>query len=447
MSYYPPPPPPPPQPHLRITSSLEPPVLHDVPIIVTAEDKKMKKKLKLNKYHYQRHGEFKSLLTPQSSTAHHHSLHTKISSNSSSSRLYQSHPSLRQTSSPPTTPTSRSPPLSFDHRYNQKQHLPSPDSTLDDHLSTSYPPLDTRRHEHQNHQQERQRISPALLTDHHGQQYQHRESRIASHKTSPTLHREQQQHHDQDIYQRANRHNRQQDRLSPPPTSSSPIQQHIGAPTPHQSYEGTNKSATTEIETDISTISTTNEKPHTIKVKIEEIEEEEEINNNDKPSVVIESGRPTVVESPERLQDIAARLLYHTVRWARSVPAFTELSTVDQIKLLENSWSDIFTLFAFQWHLTINSDEIVKSIESRSKANVGSDVVCKSNVISSSSNMDVIIAELEMLESLSKKFKSFGVSEDEFIFLKSVVLFKPGINICCYSFVVIYLFRIVSLFY
>ena len=128
---------------------------------------------------------------------------------------------------------------------------------------------------------------------------------------------------------------------------------------------------------------------------------------------------------PEKLQDIAARLLYHTIKWARSVPAFNELSTSDQIKLLENSWSDIFILFAFQWHLRIKSNEIMASIKERSKGDNGDDSRCKTNTAS-------VKTELQTLENLSDKFQSFCVSEDEFIFLKSVVLFKPGMRFLCF---------------
>ena len=119
-------------------------------------------------------------------------------------------------------------------------------------------------------------------------------------------------------------------------------------------------------------------------------------------------------QAPEKLQDIAARLLYHTIKWARSVPAFTELSIGDQIRLLENSWSDIFVLLAFQWNLVIDASEIIKSIEDRVKDDENGQI------------RDELPVELKHLEEMARKFQSFHVSEDEFIYLKSVVLFKPG---------------------
>ncbi|XP_066913806.1 photoreceptor-specific nuclear receptor-like [Clytia hemisphaerica] len=121
------------------------------------------------------------------------------------------------------------------------------------------------------------------------------------------------------------------------------------------------------------------------------------------------------VQAPEKLEDIAARLLYHTIKWARSVPAFTELSISDQIRLLENSWSDIFVLFAFQWKLLIDSGEITKSIEERLKDDENGQI------------RNELSAELKHLQEMAGKFHSFHVSEDEFIYLKSVVLFKPEV--------------------
>jgi len=117
-------------------------------------------------------------------------------------------------------------------------------------------------------------------------------------------------------------------------------------------------------------------------------------------------------EPAERLQDIAARLLYHTVKWARSVPAFSELKRCDRRKLLENSWADIFMLFAFQWNLLIDPNEILKSI--------GHERLKEESI------EECLSSGLKLLEELSIKFRLFNVSEDEFIYLKSIALFKPG---------------------
>ena len=118
-----------------------------------------------------------------------------------------------------------------------------------------------------------------------------------------------------------------------------------------------------------------------------------------------------VIEEPtESLQELGSRLLYHSVKWARSVPAFIELAFTDQIRLLEESWCEIFILFAFQWNLAINATEALQRIISRL----------------SDERVEKLSSELKTLEDVALRFRNLNVSEDEFIYLKSVVLFKPG---------------------
>ncbi|KAH9370012.1 hypothetical protein HPB48_001889 [Haemaphysalis longicornis] len=55
--------------------------------------------------------------------------------------------------------------------------------------------------------------------------------------------------------------------------------------------------------------------------------------------------------APDRagVQETAAKLLFCSLRWIRSVPAFAQLCCRDQLLLLEASWSDVFLLSAAQW--------------------------------------------------------------------------------------------------
>lgn len=139
-------------------------------------------------------------------------------------------------------------------------------------------------------------------------------------------------------------HNRRET-SSPEPITTTSIQQPLQHTTTIPKSRRTTTSPTTTMTS--------------IKIKTEEsIDDTERITHPTTPTT------PTSCQ-PERIQDIAVRLLYHTVRWARSVPAFTELCVEDQVRLLENSWSDIFVLFAFQWHLEIRAQEILTSINNR----------------------------------------------------------------------------------
>ncbi|XP_057290367.1 photoreceptor-specific nuclear receptor-like [Hydractinia symbiolongicarpus] len=117
-------------------------------------------------------------------------------------------------------------------------------------------------------------------------------------------------------------------------------------------------------------------------------------------------------ESKENVSDLSSRLLYHTVKWARSVPAFLELPFSDQIRLLESSWAEIYVLFAFQWSLHISATDILKRVGSRLPEK----------------KLAKVTQELKLFEDLSRRFEDLRVSEDEFIYLKSVVLFKSEVH-------------------
>lgn len=117
----------------------------------------------------------------------------------------------------------------------------------------------------------------------------------------------------------------------------------------------------------------------------------------------------------DSLLDLSHKLIYHTVKWARSVPAFIELPLPDQIKLLEHSWSEIFILFSFQWKLKIDSKRILHQVSSHFK---GEEETRKySN-------------DLKIFEALKQRFISLSVSDEEYVYLKSIALFKSGMLFC-----------------
>lgn len=62
----------------------------------------------------------------------------------------------------------------------------------------------------------------------------------------------------------------------------------------------------------------------------------------------------TTPQGPESIYESAAKLLFLTVKWARSIPSFLQLSFNDQSILLEDSWSELFVLSAAQWTLPVN---------------------------------------------------------------------------------------------
>ena len=95
-------------------------------------------------------------------------------------------------------------------------------------------------------------------------------------------------------------------------------------------------------------------------------------------------------DSSGSVHETAARLLFMTVKWARSIPSFLQLSFRDQAILLEEGWSELFLLSAAQWALKPDGREqysgviwvrwCLKSLASRSFAQLFDQTQIKENI-------------------------------------------------------------------
>ena len=63
--------------------------------------------------------------------------------------------------------------------------------------------------------------------------------------------------------------------------------------------------------------------------------------------------------SPEAICEAAARLLFMSVKWAKTVPAFNALPFRDQVVLLEESWRELFVLGAAQFQIPIDAGPLL----------------------------------------------------------------------------------------
>ncbi|NWT77040.1 N2F1B protein, partial [Prunella himalayana] len=63
---------------------------------------------------------------------------------------------------------------------------------------------------------------------------------------------------------------------------------------------------------------------------------------------------PGSVMGIDNICELAARLLFSTVEWARNIPFFPELPVSDQVALLRLSWSELFVLNAAQSALPLH---------------------------------------------------------------------------------------------
>lgn len=66
------------------------------------------------------------------------------------------------------------------------------------------------------------------------------------------------------------------------------------------------------------------------------------------------------LKSSQSLYDTATKLLFLSIRWAKSIPSFHQLPLTDQKRLLNESWAELFVIAASQWGLSID-DELLET--------------------------------------------------------------------------------------
>lgn len=69
---------------------------------------------------------------------------------------------------------------------------------------------------------------------------------------------------------------------------------------------------------------------------------------------------PPMLKTTQSLYDSAMKVLFLSIRWAKSIPSFNQFNQNDQKSLLSDSWAELFIVAASQWGLPIDG-EIVAS--------------------------------------------------------------------------------------
>uniref|UniRef100_A0A915EKI1 Uncharacterized protein n=1 Tax=Ditylenchus dipsaci TaxID=166011 RepID=A0A915EKI1_9BILA len=97
-------------------------------------------------------------------------------------------------------------------------------------------------------------------------------------------------------------------------------------------------------------------------------------------------------------EDLAGRLLYMAVKWAKSMPSLSSLSVGDQLSLLEATWPDLFLLTTFQW--TMATDKSVLVAEGGTE---------------------------KAVQHLYDQFRQHSLDQGELACLKAICLFRPEV--------------------
>lgn len=113
--------------------------------------------------------------------------------------------------------------------------------------------------------------------------------------------------------------------------------------------------------------------------------------------------------SAESICESAARLLFMNVKWAKNVPAFTNLPLSDQLLLLEESWRELFVLGAAQFLAPADLTSLVHS----------------SGALTRHPDRAVaFLHEVRLFQETLSKFAQIRVDSNEFACLRAIVLFK-----------------------
>merc|ERR1719273_1804721 len=122
--------------------------------------------------------------------------------------------------------------------------------------------------------------------------------------------------------------------------------------------------------------------------------------------------------------ETASRLLFLSVHWVRSIPAFSLLSYETQVALVRNAWSDIFILGMAQCAQTMNLQNILSSIVSHLQTSVSQDKL-------SASRVRQVTTTICKIQEYVRALNKLNVDDWEFAYLKAISLFgadKLGIS-------------------
>ncbi|XP_072178889.1 photoreceptor-specific nuclear receptor-like [Diadema setosum] len=137
-----------------------------------------------------------------------------------------------------------------------------------------------------------------------------------------------------------------------------------------------------------------------------------------------EGGRSVGLElggtSPDNMPEVAARLLFTSVKWAKNITCFRLLPYRDQLILLEETWRDLFLMGMSQWAVPLKTDILVDAlVQGTEERKMSADTVAE------------LRAQVHRMEDVVERLRALKVDFTEFACLKAVALFKaetPGLS-------------------
>ena len=123
--------------------------------------------------------------------------------------------------------------------------------------------------------------------------------------------------------------------------------------------------------------------------------------------------QPNNIMGIENICELAARLLFSAVEWARNIPFFPELQITDQVALLRLSWSELFVLNAAQCSMPLHVAPLLAA------AGLHASPMAADRVVAFMDHIRIFQEQVE-------KLKNLHVDSAEYSCLKAIVLFSSG---------------------
>lgn len=123
--------------------------------------------------------------------------------------------------------------------------------------------------------------------------------------------------------------------------------------------------------------------------------------------------QPNNIMGIENICELAARLLFSAVEWARNIPFFPDLQVTDQVALLRLSWSELFVLNAAQCSMPLHVAPLLAA------AGLHASPMAADRVVAFMDHIRIFQEQVE-------KLKALHVDSAEYSCLKAIVLFTSG---------------------
>ena len=130
--------------------------------------------------------------------------------------------------------------------------------------------------------------------------------------------------------------------------------------------------------------------------------------------------QPNNIMGIENICELAARMLFSAVEWARNIPFFPDLQITDQVALLRLTWSELFVLNAAQCSMPLHVAPLLAA------AGLHASPMSADRVVAFMDHIRIFQEQVE-------KLKALHVDSAEYSCLKAIVLFTSGRKEPCLS--------------